>query len=174
MTLHRNLINISQLMNTLAEIKKPQKRWTPVPGTVLNYTVLLLSWSIINLTGHLCSVKMKTYNWIILTLQYLPRRLETLHITVWGMHGELLRSYENKWEDYFICHALPSDTVAINLQVLLWSESRSTERPLSTPDKQLPSSAGHVLSHSPPGILKTWNKDMNTKKKKQYCYTQIS
>lgn len=36
--------------------------------------------------------------------------------------------------------------IAQNLEVLLWSESRPSERPSSTPDKQLPSSPHHSLS----------------------------
>ena len=42
--------------------------------------------------------------------------------------------------------------IAVNLEILLWSESHPSERPSSTPDKQLPSS--HALSHTPPELQK--------------------
>lgn len=82
------------------------------------------------------------------------------------MHGVCLKSYENKLEEYLVCHALPSDSCKP------WcSESCPSERPSSTPDKQLPSSPCS-LTHSS-WVAKTGNKVVNTKKKEECCSTQF-
>lgn len=97
--------------------------------------------------------------------------VQILYIAMWGMHGVCLRCYKNKWEEYLVCHALPCDSCKLWSCLTVWSESHPSERPSSTPDKQLPSSP-RSLSHSS-WAAKTGNKVENTKEKMECCSTQF-
>lgn len=62
-------------------------------------------------------------HWICPSLQSSAKWLQIPYIAAWGFHDVFLRSWENKWEEYLVCHTLPSDSCKPWSSPMVWITS---------------------------------------------------